>query len=83
MEYLIFFGCILAVIIIAKILSWPFKVLFKLIINLVLGALLLVLVNIFGAGFGLHIPFNAVTALVSGIFGLPGVILLIILQYIL
>lgn len=83
MQYLVFFGCIIAIIIIAKILSWPFKMLLKLIINIVLGGLLLLVVNIFGAGFGLHIPFNAITALTAGIFGIPGVIILIILQYIL
>jgi len=81
MQYLIFFGCIIAVVIIAKILSWPFKIIFKLIINIILGALLIILVNTFGAGFGLHIPFNTITALISGILGIPGVILLIILQY--
>jgi len=83
MTYLIFFGCIIAVIIIAKLLAWPFKLIFKLIINIIIGGLLLLIVNTFGAGFGLHIPFNAITALVSGILGVPGVILLIILQYIL
>jgi len=83
MQYLIFFGCIIAVVIIAKILSWPFKIIFKLILNILLGAVLIIIVNTFGSGFGLHIPFNAVTALTSGILGIPGVILLIILQYVL
>lgn len=83
MTYLIFFGCLIAIIIIAKILAWPFKLIIKLIVNIVLGGLLLLVVNTIGGGFGLHIPFNAITALVSGILGIPGVILLIILQYIL
>lgn len=83
MTYIIFFGCIIAVVIIAKILAWPFKIIFKLIANIIIGGLLLLLVNTFGAGFGLHIPFNAITALTSGIFGIPGVLLLIVLQYVL
>jgi inhibitor of the pro-sigma K processing machinery len=83
MQYLIFFGCIIAVFIIAKILSWPFKIIFKLIINILLGALLIIIVNTFGAGIGLNIPFNTITALTSGLLGIPGVILLIILQYVL
>ncbi len=83
MQYLIFIGCIIALIIIAKILSWPVKIIFKLLINIFLGGILLLVVNIFGAGFGLNIPFNTITALTSGILGIPGVILLIILQYIL
>lgn len=82
MTYLIFFGCLIAIIVIAKILAWPFKLILKLIVNIVLGGLLLLVVNTVGAGFGLHVPFNTITALVSGILGIPGVILLIILQYI-
>ena len=83
MQYLIFFGCIIAVVIIAKILSWPFKIIFKLIINIILGGLFIIVINTFGAGIGLNIPFNTITALTAGILGIPGVILLIILQYIL
>jgi len=40
------------------------------------------IVNTFGAGFGISIPFNWITALVSGLLGLPGVICLIILNFI-
>jgi len=83
MQYLIFFGCIIAIFIIAKILSWPFKMIIKLVLNVLLGVVLILVVNTFGAGFGLHIPFNTITALIAGILGIPGVLLLIILHYIL
>ena len=43
---------------------------------------MILLVNTFGGNIGLHIPFNFVTAIVSGILGIPGVIALIILNYI-
>ena len=82
MEYFIFIVAIIAVIIIAKLLSWPFRKIIKLIINVVVGLILILIVNNFGAGIGLHIPFNEVTAIVSGIFGIPGVICLVILHYI-
>ncbi|MEG1705681.1 MAG: pro-sigmaK processing inhibitor BofA family protein [Clostridia bacterium] len=82
MEYVIFIGCLVAIFIIAKVLSWPFKVIFKLILNILFGILLIVLVNTFGINFGLHIPFNTVTSLTAGILGIPGVILLIIVNYI-
>jgi inhibitor of the pro-sigma K processing machinery len=82
MEYLLFFGCIVAVFIILKIFSLPFKIFLRILLNIFIGVIMIVLVNIFGERIGLHIPFNYVTALISGFLGIPGVILLIILQYI-
>lgn len=82
MEYFIFVVAIIAVVIVAKLLSWPLKKIFKLILNVIVGLFLILIVNNFGAGIGLHIPFNEVTAIVSGIFGIPGVICLVILHYI-
>lgn len=65
---------------IVKIFSWPLKMLIKLIINGVLGVILLLLVNFIGGNFGLFIGINAVTALIAGFFGIPGVIFLIIFK---
>ena len=81
MEYVIFAGAIIAIILIAKILSWPLKIIFKLVINIALGVLLIALVNTFGAGIGLFIPFNYITALVAGILGFPGVVILVIFSF--
>lgn len=82
MQYIIFSLCIIAMVIVAKIFSWPLKKIFKLIINIALGILLILITNIFGERIGLHIPFNFVTAIISGTLGVPGVICLIILHYI-
>ena len=82
MEYLIFIGCIVAVIIIAKIFSWPLKLIAKLVANIILGAVLLFVINFFGVNFGLIIPINWITALITGLLGIPGAILLIIFQFI-
>lgn len=82
MQYLVLVLSILAVIIIAKIFTWPFKKILKLLLNIVIGLLMILLVNNFGAPIGLHIPFNTVTALVSGILGIPGVLILIVINYI-
>lgn len=82
MQYLILVLSIVALIIIAKIFTWPFKKILKLILNIVIGLVIIVLVNNFGAGIGLHIPFNKITALVSGILGIPGVLVLIVINYI-
>lgn len=82
MEYVLFILVVIAMIIVAKFLSWPLKKIFKLIFNVILGLVMILLVNVFGVSIGLSIPFNFVTAAVSGFLGLPGVIVLVILHYI-
>lgn len=82
MQYLVFFLTIVAVLIIVKILAWPLKKILKLVLNIVLGLVMIWVVNSFGGGIGIYIPFNIVTALVAGLLGLPGVICLIVLNYI-
>ena len=83
MEYLVFIGAVVAVFIILKILAWPLKKIVKILINILVGALLLMLVNYVGAFFNFSIAINWVSALVVGVLGIPGVILLAILQFIL
>ncbi len=83
MEYVVFIGVVIAIIIIAKIFSWPIKMIAKLMINIIAGLVMIYLVNVFAAGVGIYISFNIVTALVAGILGLPGVLVLVILQLIL
>lgn len=82
MGSLIYFAvAIIALIIVVKLLSWPLKILIKLVINGVVGTILLYLLNIVGAQFfHFTITINIVTALIAGFFGVPGVIFLIIWQ---
>ncbi len=61
----------------------PLKYLWKLILNGVLGGLLLVGINLVGGLFGATIAINPITALISGFMGIPGVILLFLLQILL
>ncbi|MCF3944065.1 pro-sigmaK processing inhibitor BofA family protein [Oceanobacillus alkalisoli] len=51
----------------------PMKILGQGAVKLVIGALLLFFVNVFGANFGIHVPINLFTALVSGLLGIFGV----------
>ena len=81
MEYVIFAACIFAVIILAKLFAWPLKIIFKLVLNIVLGVPVLYLVNIFGVNFCLLIPINWITALMTGVLGIPGVVLLLVFQF--
>lgn len=63
------------------VLLGPLKFLFKLIFNSILGGVALILINFFGGIIGLHIGVNFVTALVTGMLGIPGISLILVLQY--
>ena len=71
---------IVGMLIVVKLFSWPLKILVKLILNCVFGVLLLLIANFVGKYVGIIIPINAVTALISGFLGVPGVIFIIIFQ---
>ena len=64
------------------ILVWPIKKIFKLIGNGILGGLILFLFNTIGKYFGLGIAINPLNAIIVGLLGVPGVVLLLILQII-
>jgi len=61
----------------------PFKFIMKLIVSGLLGALFLVIINLFGGIFNVTIAINPLSALVAGYFGLPGIVLLFVLKLIL
>ncbi|MCX7843312.1 MAG: pro-sigmaK processing inhibitor BofA family protein [Clostridia bacterium] len=58
----------------------PAKVVFKLIYNTLLGCMALITINIIGNLFGFEIAFNFFTAFIVGSLGIPGVVLVIVLQ---
>lgn len=70
-----------AVYVIGMLLVLPIKIIVRLVINGITGAIALFILNIFGGLIGLTIGINPVTALVAGFLGLPGILLLIFLQY--
>lgn len=69
---------LLILLIAAKLLSLPFRLLKKFIINSVIGAVLLSVVNLLG----LSVTINILTSLVAGIFGVPGVVAVLAWSYI-
>jgi inhibitor of the pro-sigma K processing machinery len=75
---------LLAVIYIgAKVIMKPFKLLWKVVINSVIGLVLLLLVNYGAAQFGFLLPVNIITILVAGFLGIPGILMLICFQLLL
>ena len=77
---LVILGCIIVLWIIGKIFSVPLKALFKLIVNSILGGLLIFIINLIGAIWNFHIGLNIVTAILVGLLGIPGAVLLIVLK---
>lgn len=62
-----------------KLLLLPVKMIGKLIANSLLGAGLIALINIVGAGFGIGIPLNVINAIITGVLGVPGAVMLLVL----
>ena len=62
---------------IIKLLKWPLKIL----INGILGIILLYIANIVGSYIGVVLPINAISALIAGFLGIPGIIFLVLFQF--
>ncbi|RDY71001.1 MULTISPECIES: pro-sigmaK processing inhibitor BofA family protein [Halobacillus] len=59
----------------------PLKVVGQVMTRLIVAVILLFFVNLFGAQFGLHVPINGFTAIVSAILGVPGVLSLTAIHF--
>ncbi|HZK87473.1 MAG TPA: pro-sigmaK processing inhibitor BofA family protein [Syntrophomonas sp.] len=71
------------IFIIAQIITKPIKLVWKLVINSIIGLVLLMLTNYIGAYFNFSLPLNILTVLISGFLGIPGILLLICFQLLL
>jgi len=63
-----------------KIFNKSMKFIFRLLLNSLLGFAILFVVNFLGDFIGLHIAVGWISALVTGILGIPGIILLLLIQ---
>ena len=70
---------ILVLFIILKILALPMKIIVKFLINAVVGVVVLYVLNLLGVG----LIINWITALIVGFLGIPVVIIVAILQFVL
>lgn len=78
-----FLACICFIFLFGKILIVPIQKIAKLIINSILGAFVIYVINLIGANFGFHIGLNIITSMVIGLLGLPGAVVLILIKLIL
>ena len=74
---------VLAVILVLRLLAKPIKFVFKLLINTALGFVLLWLINFFGDWVGISLELSLLNALIVGLLGIPGVLLLLALHFLL
>jgi len=64
----------------AMMLAAPIRLLFRLVTCLLIGVAGLLIFNLAGGFLGLNIGLNLTTTLVAGYMGLPGLVMLILLQ---
>ena len=63
--------------VIIKIITIPFKLFWKFIVNSIVGALMLWIVSLFG----IPVKINIVSSLIAGVLGVPGVLIIILYTY--
>ena len=67
---------IFALYVVGYIFLVPIKIILRLVINSVAGAISILLINWIGGYWGIHISLNVFSAVIVGILGVPGAILL-------
>lgn len=71
---------LLLAVLLARLVLAPIRLAWKIGVNGLVGLLYLWLVNLVSGVTGLYIPVNAVTALLAGALGLPGIGILAAIQ---
>ena len=75
-------AAVLSAVVVFKIAAAPVKLVFKFLLNAVSGFMLLILANLVSGFFDFSIPINLLSCMVSGVFGIPGGALLILMSVI-
>ena len=70
------------VLVVFTILRKPMKIVFKLILNTVIGFFALLAINYLGAFIGVTVAVNWINAVIVGVLGVPGVALILLLKWI-
>lgn len=77
---IIYIACICFLFLFGRIFILPLKSILKLVLNSIIGGLIIYLINLIGGLFAFHIGLNYITAILVGILGVPGAILLVVLK---
>jgi len=85
-EYSTIFLYIIGVIFlffIGRTFSGPMKAIIKFIYSCILGGIVIIVLNLIGSIFNFSISLNFITSFIVGTLGIPGICLIVVLQYIL
>ncbi len=74
---------VLLLVLLGKLFKTSLKWALKLLFNAIIGFAALLLLNYVGAPLGISLNLNWFNAIVTGILGVPGVILLLLIKYLL
>jgi inhibitor of the pro-sigma K processing machinery len=77
---LAFFFGIIVLYILARLLYFPFKIFIRFLVSAVLGGIMLAIFNVVGTIWGIQIGLNVITAAITGFMGVPGIVLILLLQ---
>ena len=80
MAAIVFIGTLIVLYLILKVLSLPIKLIVKLLINGLIGGLIIFVINLIGASFNFALPLEWWSAILVGILGIPGAIILVLIQ---
>ena len=75
MEIISFFATIVVLIVVLKLLTLPFKIIIKFVINSIIGGIVIAVLSFFG----IAITINKWTILLTGFLGVPGVVISLII----
>lgn len=80
MGTLVFISTLIVLYLILKILALPIKLIIKLLVNGVIGGIIIFIINLIGAAFNFALPLEWWSAILVGILGIPGAIILVLIQ---
>ncbi|MEW6624988.1 MAG: pro-sigmaK processing inhibitor BofA family protein [Bacillota bacterium] len=82
MQIVFAIGLILVIVaIINKLVLRPVKIVFRVGYTFIFGMIIVWAFNFLGGFLGLHLPANLITILTAGLLGLPGLGLMLVLQF--
>ncbi|MGB9780759.1 pro-sigmaK processing inhibitor BofA family protein [Caldanaerobacter sp.] len=76
-----FIVAVLLLIFILWVLGKSLRLLLKFAINSLVGFIMLLFFNFFGTLFNVELPVNIITSFITGVFGIAGIAILLILKY--
>lgn len=82
-KIILYIAAIIAACLLMVVFARPIRAMVKLLVNSAIGGLAIIIFNFVSQLFGFFIGVNALTALTVGILGIPGFVMLLMLQVIL